>query len=190
MSSAKSPQPSLFQVYLRLRPPISQQQDEHVERCLTVDTPEAPNPNADNGDVSKTAGPTQIVLQPPSDVRKRAVEKFGFTKVFEESASQLNVFEDTGLESIIRGVLTEGRDGLVATLGVTGSGKVGKGLKELSGQKSKTSSESHHSRIKDPKRPYSDESRCDLQVSRINDQAPRQFHQPSPSFDCFCVGSM
>lgn len=114
MSSAKAPQPSLFQVYLRLRPPISQQQDDHVERCLTVDTPEI--------DVN---GPTQIVLQPPSDVRKRAAEKFGFTKVFEESASQLNVFEDTGLESIIRGVLSEGRDGLVATLGVTGSGKVG-----------------------------------------------------------------
>ncbi|PLB53200.1 kinesin family protein [Aspergillus steynii IBT 23096] len=115
MSSAKPPQPSLFQVYLRLRPPISQQQDDHVERCLTVDTSEPAN--------QIPSGPTQIILQPPSDVRKRAVEKFGFTKVFEESSSQLNVFEDTGLESIIRGVLTEGRDGLVATLGVTGSGK-------------------------------------------------------------------
>ncbi|KAK1140100.1 hypothetical protein N8T08_010856 [Aspergillus melleus] len=123
MSAAKPPQPSLFQVYLRLRPPISQQQDDHVERCLTVDIPEAANPVADNGDGSIPAGPTQIILQPPSDVRKRAVEKFGFTKVFEESASQLDVFEDTGLESIIRGVLSEGRDGLVATLGVTGSGK-------------------------------------------------------------------
>lgn len=67
---------------------------------------------------------THITLQPPADSRKRAVERFGFTKVFEENASQLDVFRDTGLEETIKGVMLEGRDGLVATLGVTGSGKV------------------------------------------------------------------
>ncbi|KAL4817976.1 P-loop containing nucleoside triphosphate hydrolase protein [Aspergillus spinulosporus] len=111
---------SLFQVYLRLRPPISQQ-DDQPERCLTV---EKPNASSSNVDVSSSVSvPTHITLQPPSDARKRGVERFGFTQVFDEWASQLNVFEDTGLQSLIKGVLLEQRDGLVATLGVTGSGK-------------------------------------------------------------------
>ncbi|KAE8350644.1 P-loop containing nucleoside triphosphate hydrolase protein [Aspergillus coremiiformis] len=121
MNPAKSSQTSLFQVYLRLRPPISQQ-DDQSERCLTVESPEFQDVAGNNKDTPAPAA-THIILQPPTDGRKRAVEKFGFTKVLEESASQLNVFEDTGLDSIIKGVLLEGRDGLVATLGVTGSGK-------------------------------------------------------------------
>jgi Tfp pilus assembly pilus retraction ATPase PilT len=114
---------SLFQVYLRLRPPISQQ-DDQPERCLTVEKSNASHSNADVS--SSVSVPTHITLQPPSDARKRGVERFGFTQVFDEWASQLNVFEDTGLQSLIKGVLLEQRDGLVATLGVTGSGKVRK----------------------------------------------------------------
>ena len=68
--------------------------------------------------------PTHITLHPPSDNKKRAVEKFAFTKVFGETCSQLDLFQDTGMESLIKGILMEGRDSLVATLGVTGSGKV------------------------------------------------------------------
>lgn len=124
MSSTNSPS-SLFQVYLRLRPPISQQQDDLPERCLTVEGPDASH-SINNG--PNAVAPTHITLQPPSDSRKRGVERFGFTQVFDDSASQLNVFEDTELQSIIKGVLIEQRDGLVATLGVTGSGKVGTNL--------------------------------------------------------------
>lgn len=72
--------------------------------------------------------PTHITLNPPNDNRRRAVEKFAFTKVFEEEASQLDLFHGTGVEGLVQGVLgqggSEGRDGLLATLGVTGSGKV------------------------------------------------------------------
>lgn len=68
--------------------------------------------------------PTHITLNPPSDSRKRAVEKFAFTKVFEEQAEQIDIFKGTGIVPLVEGVLREGRDGLVATLGVTGSGKV------------------------------------------------------------------
>jgi len=70
---------------------------------------------------------THITLNPPSDSRKRAVEKFAFTKVFEEQAEQIDIFRGTGVVLLVEGVLGEGRDGLVATLGVTGSGKVGAG---------------------------------------------------------------
>ena len=69
--------------------------------------------------------PTHITIHPPSDSRKRAVEKFAFTKVFQEEASQLDIFRGTGAIALVEGVLGEGRDGLLATLGVTGSGKVG-----------------------------------------------------------------
>ncbi|KAL2852713.1 P-loop containing nucleoside triphosphate hydrolase protein [Aspergillus pseudodeflectus] len=120
MTSTNSPS-SLFQVYLRLRPPISQQQDEQAERCLTVEKPEASQTHQNEPDL--VSAPTHITLQPPSDARKRGVEKFGFTQVFDESATQLNVFQETGVQSLVKGVLLEQRDGLVATLGVTGSGK-------------------------------------------------------------------
>ncbi|GKZ92920.1 hypothetical protein CBS63078_4608 [Aspergillus niger] len=122
MSSTKSSPASLFQVYLRLRPPMPQHLEEHAERCLTIETPE-PKVTVEDGQETAAAFPTHITLQPPSDARKRAVERFGFTKVFEESASQLDVFHGTELDSLVRGVLVEGRDGLIATLGVTGSGK-------------------------------------------------------------------
>ncbi|BCS06330.1 hypothetical protein ALUC_10711A [Aspergillus luchuensis] len=122
MSSTKSSPASLFQVYLRLRPPMPQHLEEHAERCLTIETPE-PKVTVEDDQETAAASPTHITLQPPSDSRKRAVERFGFTKVFEESASQLDVFHGTELESLIRGVLVEGRDSLIATLGVTGSGK-------------------------------------------------------------------
>lgn len=68
--------------------------------------------------------PTHITIHPPSDSRKRAVEKFAFTKVFEEEATQLDIFKGAGVVPLVEGVLVEGRDGLLATLGVTGSGKV------------------------------------------------------------------
>jgi Tfp pilus assembly pilus retraction ATPase PilT len=63
-------------------------------------------------------------LQPPNDSRKRAIERFGFTKIFREEARQLDIFDETGAADTIKSVLQTGRDGLVATLGVTGSGKV------------------------------------------------------------------
>ncbi|CAG8163294.1 unnamed protein product [Penicillium olsonii] len=114
----KQPQTSLFQVFLRLRPPMTQKSDESG-RFLAVEPPEA---SLEETEIV-SPGSTHITLRPPNDTRKRAVERFGFTKVFEEAASQLDVFHDTGMEPIIRGVLKENRDGLVATLGVTGSGK-------------------------------------------------------------------
>ncbi|KAJ5773954.1 hypothetical protein N7457_008850 [Penicillium paradoxum] len=114
----KQPQASLFQVYLRLRPPFSQNPNES-DRFLNVEPPEA---SQDETEIV-SPGSTHITVQSPNDTRKRAIERFGFTKVFEQAASQLDVFHDTGMEPIIRGVLKENRDGLVATLGVTGSGK-------------------------------------------------------------------
>lgn len=118
-----SGQTSLFQVYLRLRPPITKEEAAHAhrgERYLNIEPAEA----TDDHDGSQTPPPTHITLQPPNDSRKRAVEKFAFTRVFEEDSKQLEVFENTGMPALIEGVLKEGRDGLVATLGVTGSGKV------------------------------------------------------------------
>jgi len=113
MSDQKS---ALFEVYLRLRPPPASQQIT-TERFLSVEEPKDSN-----------ALPTHITLNPPNDNRRRAVEKFAFTKVFEEESNQLDLFQGTGVLPLVEGVLGpnggEGRDGLLATLGVTGSGKV------------------------------------------------------------------
>jgi hypothetical protein len=115
MAEQKS-QAALFEVYLRLRPPPTNQQLS-TERFLSVEEPTNDN-----------ALPTHITLNPPNDNRRRAVEKFAFTTVFEEEASQLDLFHGTGVLPLVEGVLGpqggEGRDGLLATLGVTGSGKV------------------------------------------------------------------
>ncbi len=123
MESHQKPNSALFQVYLRLRPPPVSNPSYPVlttpERFLTVEVPR---------DSGEDAAPTHITLNPPNDNRRRAVEKFGFTRVFEEDASQLDMFQGTGVIPLVEGVLGanggDGRDGLLATLGVTGSGKV------------------------------------------------------------------
>lgn len=109
----------LFQVYLRLRPPpvnTLYPTLNTIERFLTVEETE------------ENEVPTHITLNPPNDNRRRAVEKFAFTKVFEEESSQLDLLQGAGVLPLIEGVLGtqggDGRDGLLATLGVTGSGKV------------------------------------------------------------------
>ncbi|QDS75772.1 hypothetical protein FKW77_008752 [Venturia effusa] len=101
---------ALFDVYLRLRPSFH----EGAERFLDVE--------------EREEYPRHITIKPPAnDYRKRAVERFAFTRVFEEAASQLDLFQDAGVLELVQGVLgrdnNEGRDGLLATLGVTGSGK-------------------------------------------------------------------
>lgn len=116
-------QSALFQVYLRLRPPPSPNNLYPVltppERFLTVEKSQERH---------EGVLPTHITLNPPNDNRRRAVEKFAFTKVFEEQSSQLDLFHGTEVVPLVEGVLgsgsLEGRDGLLATLGVTGSGKV------------------------------------------------------------------
>ncbi|KAI9659897.1 MAG: hypothetical protein M1821_001249 [Bathelium mastoideum] len=111
MDKTARPPSSLFEVYLRLRFSLEVGGDRFLE--------------VENGEPSY---PTHITIKPPaSDSRKRAVERFAFTRVFEEKATQLDIFEGTGVLPLIDGVLgserKEGRDALVATLGVTGSGK-------------------------------------------------------------------
>lgn len=109
----RKPSTALFDVFLRLRPSTAER-----ERFLDVEPADADH------------APTHITIKPPADdKRKRAVEKFAFTRVFEEDAGQVELFHETGAASMIEGVLgakgREGRDALLATLGVTGSGKVG-----------------------------------------------------------------
>ena len=106
---------NLFQVFLRLRPPpptASSSSDQFID----VEEPETTH-----------APPTHITLNPPND-RRRAIEKFAFTQVFGEDATQLDVFHCTSVAPLVEGVLAphggEGTDALLATLGVTGSGKV------------------------------------------------------------------
>lgn len=123
MDSSTSKMPSrtsLFQVYLRLRPPMQQNiAEQPAEPWLLVEQP-SQQPEAD----STKSYATHITLQPPNDSRKRAIERFGFTKIFNEGASQVEVFDEIGALENIHNVLKTGRDGLIATLGVTGSGKV------------------------------------------------------------------
>lgn len=125
-ASNMAPQMSLFQVYLRLRPPFQNQvPKEPSEQWLSLESPPpADTESAQEG--TKASYSTHLTLQPPNDSRKRAIERFGFTKVFPEEASQLDLFEETGTADTINNVLSTGRDGLIATLGVTGSGKVGR----------------------------------------------------------------
>lgn len=115
MDSAQKTSQNLFEVYLRLRPPPPGTPSQ-PDRVLNVEKPE-----------DEAAPASHITLNPPSD-RRRAVERFGFTRVFEEEASQVDVFNNTEIVPMVEGVLApqggEGTDAVVATLGVTGSGKV------------------------------------------------------------------
>ncbi|KAL7274149.1 hypothetical protein RUND412_002965 [Rhizina undulata] len=93
----------LFQVFLRLRP-SSPQSSVSESRFLTT-----------------RPGQNHAYVTPPEGKRFRAMEKFAFTQIFNESSSQLEVFSETLLSLVEEAV--NGRDGMLATLGVTGSGK-------------------------------------------------------------------
>lgn len=148
MESPQRPSSSLFDVFLRLRPSTSTN-----PRFLTVEE-------------SDHDHPTHITIQPPTnanDKRKRAVERFAFTRVFEEEAQQLHLFKGTGIVRMIENVMGapghHGRDGLFATLGCSGSGKVCLIVWDTIGQHTNKLEEPHYPRHKDPARPCPDVAR-------------------------------
>ena len=106
-----------FQVYLRLRPPHAD--SSHDDPFLTV---LPPSPTASDEDI-ESGTKAQVTIHPPSNHRSQKIETFSFTEVCEESCGQADVFKKI-VAPILTGVLKDGRDGLLATLGVTGSGKV------------------------------------------------------------------
>ncbi|KAI1115269.1 P-loop containing nucleoside triphosphate hydrolase protein [Nemania sp. NC0429] len=112
MDAPQKAQTNLFDVYLRLRPPPAS--NTNAEKFLLVEEPK-------DGDA-----PTHVTLNPPND-RRRAIEKFAFTRVFEENATQLDLFQGAKVLPLVEGALAphggDGTDGLLATLGMTGSGK-------------------------------------------------------------------
>lgn len=122
-SSKMAPQTSLFQVYLRLRPQIDNNPPKVQSDQWLIVEPPTPAIQEDENIITPSIS-RHVTLQPPNDSRKRAIERFSFTKIFHEESTQLNIFEETGAVRTVKSLLTEGRDGLVATLGVTGSGKV------------------------------------------------------------------
>jgi hypothetical protein len=156
-TSNMPPQMSLFQVYLRLRPPFQNQMlKEEPEQWLLLEPP-SPTDKPEE-DKIQTSYSTHLTLQPPNDSRKRAIERFGFTKIFPEEASQLELFEETGTAETINNVLSTGRDGLIATLGVTGSGKVRKSSSKFIDFSADRRLEPHDTRIEEPTRPDTDDS--------------------------------
>ncbi|PSR92151.1 P-loop containing nucleoside triphosphate hydrolase protein [Coniella lustricola] len=112
---------SLFHVFLRLRPPPAGLPARQLAGSSFISI-EPPPADA----LSNLSAPTCITLTPPKD-RRRAVEKFTFTRVFDQDASQLDVFHCTHIISLVEDLLAPqggvGTDALLATLGVTGSGK-------------------------------------------------------------------
>lgn len=136
MESQRSPH-NLFEVYLRLRPPpagvVTPERILTVEPSALGDSSQQHEMDIDDsdhdsdGEAGTRRVASHITLNPPTD-RRRAIEKFAFTRVFEEEASQLDVFHCTEIIPMVEGVLApnggEGTDAMVATLGVTGSGKV------------------------------------------------------------------
>ncbi|CUS07317.1 unnamed protein product [Tuber aestivum] len=107
MESAKPPPPTtaqLFQVFLRLRP-TSPQSSVSETRFLTA-----------------VPGQNCVYVTPPQQrSRFRAIERFGFTSIFDELSEQKDVFVETVMPLLQQAI--SGRDGTLATLGVTGSGK-------------------------------------------------------------------
>jgi len=109
MESTRAPPPptaQLFQVFLRLRP-SSPQSSVSETPFLTTAT-----------------GQNFVYVTPPQERNRfRAIEKFGFTRIFDELSEQKDVFAETVMPLLQQAI--NGRDGTLATLGVTGSGKVG-----------------------------------------------------------------
>lgn len=93
-----------FHIFLRLRP-SSPQSSVLQTRFL-----------------STSPGHSHVYVTPPLGYSSRTVDKYTFSRVFDESCEQLDVFKETVLPLVSD--VVHGRDGMLATLGVTGSGKV------------------------------------------------------------------
>ncbi|RPA87423.1 P-loop containing nucleoside triphosphate hydrolase protein [Ascobolus immersus RN42] len=94
----------LFDVFLRLRP--------------STNSTDAPFLQYKPGQPQVSCTPTGT---DPSRKRSRGIEKFSFTQVFDERCKQRDVFTDVALPLLAE--VVKGHDGMLATLGVTGSGK-------------------------------------------------------------------
>ncbi|KAI5813865.1 P-loop containing nucleoside triphosphate hydrolase protein [Pyronema omphalodes] len=96
-----------FQIYLRLRP-------------STATNPRDKEFLTNGGNNFNRINATSILCTPPTGARGKA-DKYTFTSVFPSSAGQMEVFT-TAVAPLVQDAL-HGRDGMLATLGVTGSGK-------------------------------------------------------------------
>ncbi|TGZ82499.1 P-loop containing nucleoside triphosphate hydrolase protein [Ascodesmis nigricans] len=109
------PQPptnsNYFQVFLRLRPPSIH--SVSPTRFLTA--------SPDSSHIFVTPPPPSSSASASGKSYSRPVEKFTFTRIFDEDVGQREVFEETVMP-LVEDVLT-GRDAMVAAMGVTGSGK-------------------------------------------------------------------
>lgn len=166
---------NLFQVYLRLRPV----QKTSTEAFIAVEDAQQDH-----------TSPTHITLKPPND-RRRAIEKFAFTQVFEEDATQLDVFHCTNVVSLVEGVLAphggDGTDALLATLGVTGSGKVRgsrHGIERLE-RLSLTMADAYHTRVSNPEGHDAARARRHISISWTRRPRLRLARQPGRFTGCF-----
>lgn len=95
-----------FRVYLRLRPSFKPS-------------------NGTTRFINASLDKNHIYISPPTthtSNRAPSIDKYSFTRVFDESSQQVDVFIETALP-LVRDAITKGHDGMLATLGVTGSGK-------------------------------------------------------------------
>ena len=117
--------PTYFLVFLRLRPSSAHHPSFTDVRFISP-APAAPGP-------SSSSSSNSIFISPPDRARtttgngggngaRGTTDKYTFSKVFAESASQREVFTTTALP-LVRDAIQLGRDAMLATLGVTGSGK-------------------------------------------------------------------
>lgn len=115
--------PHAFQVYLRLRPPHKQPQTPD-ENFLIVHppSPTAFSHEEEEEGEHESSKITQVTIAPPSHHRSQKIETFSFSEVFDEECGQEDLFAKTVMP-ILGGVVKDGRDGMLATLGVSGSGK-------------------------------------------------------------------
>ncbi|KAI5785975.1 P-loop containing nucleoside triphosphate hydrolase protein [Pyronema domesticum] len=113
-----------FQIYLRLRPSTATnpRDKEFLTVCSSTDAENngGGNGNENGGNNGNRINVTSILCTPPTGARGRA-DKYTFTSVFPSSAQQMEVFT-TAVAPLVQDAL-HGRDGMLATLGVTGSGK-------------------------------------------------------------------
>ncbi|KAF8437386.1 P-loop containing nucleoside triphosphate hydrolase protein [Kalaharituber pfeilii] len=135
----------VFDVFLRLRPPshrclgnprflstiptepfhVYATQPPTISLLNFVTTGHRKNENLNESNTSQPAVP-----QVPTSRSSRTIEKFSFAEIFPEASTQLEVFERTVLPLLVDLVKggngpdgRTGKDGLLATLGITGSGK-------------------------------------------------------------------
>ncbi|GLV41281.1 pavarotti [Carabus blaptoides fortunei] len=106
---------------VKLYPNLKNVEQNKVQDPVQVFCRLRPNPSYETNACISLLSHTNLLLIPPDDLKNRKTVQYSFNHIFTEDVSQKEIFDDVAMPLMVG--LMQGKNGLLFTYGVTGSGK-------------------------------------------------------------------